>query len=82
MKAYADFATGKVSFAAPGTASATSASATGSSIAASTFSVTGSIAGDVLAGSAVVVLAGIFIFHRQKVVETEVPPENVPKGVN
>ncbi|TGU56309.1 EamA/RhaT family transporter, partial [Mesorhizobium sp. M2D.F.Ca.ET.147.01.1.1] len=35
-----------------------------------------------LAGSAIVVLAGIFIFHRQKVVETVVPPENVPKGVN
>lgn len=31
---------------------------------------------------AIVVLAGIFIFHRQKVVETVVPPENVPKGVN
>lgn len=53
MKAYADFATGKVSFAAPGTAAATSASATGSSIAASTFSVTGSIAGDVLTVTAV-----------------------------
>lgn len=36
----------------------------------------------ILVGSAIVVLAGIFIFHRQKVVETEVPPENVPKGVN
>ncbi|RWE89021.1 MAG: DMT family transporter, partial [Mesorhizobium sp.] len=36
----------------------------------------------ILAGSAIVVLAGIFIFHRQKVVETAVPPENVPKGVN
>ncbi|RUV96167.1 DMT family transporter [Mesorhizobium sp. M1A.F.Ca.IN.022.07.1.1] len=36
----------------------------------------------ILAGSAIVVLAGIFIFHRQKVVETVVPPENVPKGVN
>jgi len=34
-----------------------------------------------LAGSAVVVLAGLFIFHRQKVVST-VPPEDVPKGVN
>ncbi|TIU83416.1 MAG: DMT family transporter, partial [Mesorhizobium sp.] len=33
----------------------------------------------ILAGSAIVVLAGIFIFHRQKVVETVVPPENVPK---
>ncbi|MGX5802183.1 DMT family transporter [Bradyrhizobium sp. Arg314] len=36
----------------------------------------------ILIGSAIVVLAGIFIFHRQKVVETEVPPENVPKGVS
>ncbi|PBB92060.1 EamA family transporter [Mesorhizobium sp. WSM3864] len=36
----------------------------------------------ILAGSAIVVLAGIFIFYRQKVVETVVPPENVPKGVN
>ncbi|TPN89681.1 DMT family transporter [Mesorhizobium sp. CU2] len=36
----------------------------------------------ILIGSAIVVLAGIFIFHRQKVVETVVPPENVPKGVN
>ncbi|AZO17003.1 DMT family transporter [Mesorhizobium sp. M2A.F.Ca.ET.043.05.1.1] len=36
----------------------------------------------ILFGSAIVVLAGIFIFHRQKVVETVVPPENVPKGVN
>ncbi|TIN47014.1 MAG: DMT family transporter [Mesorhizobium sp.] len=36
----------------------------------------------ILADSAIVVLAGIFIFHRQKVVETVVPPENVPKGVN
>ncbi|AZO09985.1 MULTISPECIES: DMT family transporter [unclassified Mesorhizobium] len=36
----------------------------------------------ILVGSAIVVLAGMFIFHRQKVVETEVPPENVPKGVN
>lgn len=35
-----------------------------------------------LIGSAIVVLAGLFIFHRQKVVETVVPPENVPKGVN
>jgi S-adenosylmethionine uptake transporter len=32
-------------------------------------------------GSAIVVLAGLFIFHRQKVVAT-VPPENVPKGVS
>ncbi|WP_217571741.1 DMT family transporter [Mesorhizobium sp. GbtcB19] len=36
----------------------------------------------ILVGAAIVVLAGMFIFHRQKVVETEVPPENVPKGVN
>ncbi|MEW6631035.1 MAG: DMT family transporter [Pseudomonadota bacterium] len=36
----------------------------------------------ILVGSAIVVLAGLFIFHRQKVVETVVPPENVPKGVN
>jgi len=36
----------------------------------------------ILVGSVIVVLAGLFIFHRQKVVETEVPPENVPKGVN
>ncbi|MBZ9678181.1 DMT family transporter [Mesorhizobium sp. ES1-1] len=36
----------------------------------------------ILVGSAIVVLAGLFIFHRQKVVETAVPPENVPKGVN
>ncbi|MET3519681.1 DMT family transporter [Mesorhizobium abyssinicae] len=36
----------------------------------------------ILVGSAIVVLAGIFIFHRQKVVETVVPPENVPKSVN
>lgn len=36
----------------------------------------------ILIGSAIVVLAGLFIFHRQKVVETLVPPENVPKGVN
>jgi S-adenosylmethionine uptake transporter len=32
-------------------------------------------------GSAIVVLAGLFIFHRQKVKAT-VSPENVPKGVN
>jgi S-adenosylmethionine uptake transporter len=36
----------------------------------------------ILVGSAIVVLAGLFIFHRQKVVETVVPPENVPRGVN
>ena len=34
----------------------------------------------VLIGSAIVVIAGLFIFHRQKVVDT-VPPEVVPKGV-
>jgi S-adenosylmethionine uptake transporter len=34
-----------------------------------------------LTGAAVVVVAGLFIVHRQKVVD-EVPPENVPKGVN
>jgi hypothetical protein len=52
MKAYADLATGKVSFAATGSPT-TGPSATGSSIAASTFSVTGSIAGDVLTVTAV-----------------------------
>jgi S-adenosylmethionine uptake transporter len=35
----------------------------------------------VLIGSALVVLAGLFIFHRQKTVDT-VPTESVPKGVN
>lgn len=35
----------------------------------------------ILTGAAIVVLAGLFIFHRQKVVDT-VPPENVPKGVS
>lgn len=35
----------------------------------------------ILVGSAIIVLAGLFIFHRQKVVD-EVPPENVPMGVN
>ena len=35
----------------------------------------------ILVGSAIVVLAGLFIFHRQKTVST-VPPEDVPKGVN
>jgi S-adenosylmethionine uptake transporter len=35
----------------------------------------------ILVGAAIVVVAGLFIFHRQKVVDT-VPPENVPKGVN
>jgi S-adenosylmethionine uptake transporter len=35
----------------------------------------------ILIGSGIIVLAGLFIFHRQKVVDT-VPPEDVPKGVN
>lgn len=35
----------------------------------------------ILVGSAIVVLAGLFIFHRQKVKST-VAPEDVPKGVN
>jgi S-adenosylmethionine uptake transporter len=35
----------------------------------------------ILIGAAIVVLAGLFIFHRQKIVST-VPPEDVPKGVN
>lgn len=52
MKVYANFSNGLVSFAATGTP-ATGASATGSSIAASTFSVTGSIADDVLTVTAV-----------------------------
>lgn len=52
QKAYADYATGKISFAAAG-APTTGASATGSSVAASTFSVTGSISGDVLNVTAV-----------------------------
>lgn len=43
QKAFANFADGKVSFAAAGTTPSTGASATGSSIAAGTFSVTGSI---------------------------------------
>ena len=34
-----------------------------------------------LAGSAVIVLAGLFIVYRQKKVD-KVPPENVPRGVN
>jgi hypothetical protein len=52
QKAYADLATGKVSFAATASPN-TGPSATGSTITASTFSVTGSIAGDVLTVSAV-----------------------------
>lgn len=47
MKAYANFVDGKATFAAAG-APTSGASATGSSIAASTFSVTGSVSGDVL----------------------------------
>lgn len=35
----------------------------------------------ILVGAGVVVLAGMFIFHRQNTVAT-VPPENVPKGVS
>ena len=35
----------------------------------------------ILIGAGIVVLAGIFIFHRQNTVAT-VSPENVPKGVN
>jgi S-adenosylmethionine uptake transporter len=34
-----------------------------------------------LAGAAVVVFAGLFIVHRQKV-KSSVPPETVPKGIN
>lgn len=50
MKAYANFADGKATFAATGAASSASVTA---SIAASTFSVTGSIAGNVLTVTAV-----------------------------
>ena len=35
----------------------------------------------ILIGAGIVVLAGLFIFHRQSVKDT-VPPESVPKGVN
>lgn len=52
QKAYAAFADGSISFAATGSPTG-GASATGSSIAASTFSVTGSIAGDVMTVTAV-----------------------------
>lgn len=52
QKAYADLATGKVSFAATGSPTQ-GASATGSSIAASTSSVTGSISGDLMTVTAV-----------------------------
>jgi S-adenosylmethionine uptake transporter len=34
-----------------------------------------------IVGAGIVVIAGLFIVHRQKVVAV-VPPENVPKGVN
>jgi len=36
----------------------------------------------ILIGSGIIVLAGLFIFHRQKIVDSSVPPENVPRGVN
>ena len=36
----------------------------------------------ILAGSAVIVLAGLFIFHRQKVVDKTVPTEAVPSNVH
>ena len=36
----------------------------------------------ILLGSAVIVLAGLFIFHRQKVVDHSVPPETVPRNVH
>ena len=36
----------------------------------------------ILVGSAVIVLAGLFIFHRQKVVDKTVPPETVPSNVH
>lgn len=52
MKAYADLSTGQVNFAASG-APITGATATGSTIAAESFSVTGSIANDVLTVTAV-----------------------------
>jgi S-adenosylmethionine uptake transporter len=35
----------------------------------------------ILIGSCIIVFAGLFIFHRQKVVDT-VPPEDVPRGVS
>jgi S-adenosylmethionine uptake transporter len=35
----------------------------------------------IIIGSGIVMFAGLFIFHRQKVVDT-VPPEVVPRGVN
>ncbi len=36
----------------------------------------------ILVGAGIVVLAGLFIFHRQKVKDEGMPPETVPKGVN
>lgn len=36
----------------------------------------------ILIGSAVIVLAGLFIFHRQKVVDKTVPAETVPSNVH
>jgi drug/metabolite transporter (DMT)-like permease len=36
----------------------------------------------ILIGSAVIVLAGLFIFHRQKVVDKTVPSEQVPSSVH
>jgi S-adenosylmethionine uptake transporter len=35
----------------------------------------------ILVGSAVIILAGLFIFHRQKVVDRDVPPESVPRDM-
>jgi S-adenosylmethionine uptake transporter len=35
----------------------------------------------ILVGSAIIVLAGLFIFHRQKVVEGAVPPESVARDM-
>jgi hypothetical protein len=52
MKCYATFGTGAASFAAPATPTA-AATSTGSTIAAATFSVTGSIANDILTVTAV-----------------------------
>jgi S-adenosylmethionine uptake transporter len=36
----------------------------------------------ILVGAGIVVFAGLFIFHRQKVKDAGVPPESVPKGIN
>ncbi len=38
-------------------------------------------AANIWIGSGIIVLAGLFIFHRQNV-KAEVPPESVPRGVN